>query len=855
MKRNWRIMLILALIAAGIYYLLPSIQYYGLSEEERSAMELNAPDNLADLHKNSLNLGLDLQGGIHLVLEVKTEGLDLEEAQDAVARAQEIIRNRIDQFGVAEPTIQRQGDNRIIIELPGVQDVQRAKDLVGQTALLEFQLLETEDERNRLLQRINALTAPAADTTSAAREEDEEKSLFEEGIDESEDDAGERSLISLLAPLANGDVAVSTRDLPRVKSILRSSTAQTVIPRDVEFLFSSKGEGVVGNEYYTLYLVRARSEMTGDLLQEAYVSMGQGVENLGQPIVNFSTTDEGVRQFERITGAHIGERMAIVLDEAVYSAPTIQTKISEGRGIITGSGTQDEAKDLAIVLRAGALPAEVEIIEDRTVGPSLGRDSIEQGKTAALFSMVLIALFMILYYRVAGVIADVALILNMTFIMSVLAGFHATLTLPGIAGIILTIGMAVDANVLIFERIREELRSGKTVRAAIDGGYNNALSAIVDANVTTFLVGIVLYQFGTGPIRGFALTLCIGILSSLFTAFFVTRTVFELMTRGGGSQALSIGSVNFLANTRLSFLAKRNMGFTVSGALLALGVVSVLALNGLRTGIDFSGGTLLELHFDPALKVEQVRGALSEVAVDEKTMDFSKSEIKQFGSPNDVLIRVSESQEGTEVARGIMAALRSNFSSNVQEEDWIRRQEKVGPKIGEELSGAAVRAVLVALSLILVYMAWRFHRFLYGIAAVAALFHDVLITIGLLSLLGVEISLAVVAGLLAIVGYSLNDTIVVFDRIRENLPMVRREGFGGIIDLSINECLSRTLVTSFTTLVAVIVLMLFGGEVNRDFTITLLIGVVIGTYSSIFVASPVLFIGQQRAAAKEKKNG
>jgi SecD/SecF fusion protein len=851
MKRNWRIILILALIVAGVYYLLPSIQYYGMSAEERSAMDLNAPDKLADLHKHSLNLGLDLQGGIHLVLEVQTEGLDVEQAQDAVARAQEIIRNRIDQFGVAEPTIQRQGENRIIIELPGVQDVQRAKDLVGQTALLEFQLLEPDEERNRLLQRINALTAPASADTAAETIE-EEASLFEEGGETPEAASGERSLISLLVPLANGDIAVGSRDLPRVKDILNASAARAAIPKDVEFVFSSKAEGVEGNQYYNLYLVRARPEMTGDLLQEAYVSVGQSVENLGQPIVNFSTTDEGVRQFSRITGAHIGERMAIVLDQAVYSAPTIQTKITEGRGIITGSGSQDEAKDLAIVLRAGALPAEVEIIEDRTVGPSLGRDSIEQGKTAALYSMVLVALFMLLYYRAAGAVADLALVLNMSFIMAILAGFHATLTLPGIAGIILTIGMAVDANVLIFERIREELRAGKTVRAAIEGGYNNALSAIIDANVTTFLVGIVLYQFGTGPIRGFALTLCIGIVSSLFTAFFVTRTIFDLMTRGSGTQTLSIGSVNFLANARFPFLSKRMVGFSLSGALLVLGLVSVGAINGLRTGIDFSGGTLLELHFEPALKVEEVRGALGQVVVDDKTMDFSKSEIKQFGSPNDVLIRVSESEEGTEVARGIMAAIQERFPSNVQGVDWIRRQEKVGPKIGEELSGAAVRAVLVALGLILVYMAWRFHRFLYGIAAVVALFHDVLITLGLLSLAGVEISLAVVAGLLAIVGYSLNDTIVVFDRIRENLPLTRREGFGGIIDLSINECLSRTLVTSFTTLVAVVVLMLFGGEVNRDFTITLLIGVIIGTYSSIFVASPVLYLGQQRAAAKEK---
>ena len=844
--------MIVALIAAAVYYLLPSLNFYGLSDEERTTMDQNAPEQLVDMHKRSLNLGLDLQGGIHLVLEVKTEGMEQQDAQDAVAQAQEVIRNRVDQFGVAEPTIQRQGENRIIIELPGVQDVQRAKDLVGQTALLEFQLLEPYEDRARLLQRIDQmLGADEAEEQAEADEPAEEAGLFEDDGEQLDLETGSRTLASMLGAVGD-DFVVSARDLQKVKNIINSPEAQKLISSDVEFLFSSKPEGGEGAEYYRLFLVRKKPEMTGHMIQDAFVSIGQAIDYMGQPIVNFSTTDEGVRLFGRITGSHIGERMAIVMDQSVYSAPTIQSKITEGRGIITGSGTQEEAKDLSIVLRAGALPAEVEIIEDRTVGPSLGRDSIAQGRTAALYSMILIAIFMILYYRVAGIIADCALVLNILFIMAALAGFHATLTLPGIAGIILTIGMAVDANVLIFERIREELRAGKTVRAAIDAGYSNALSAILDANVTTFLVGVVLYQFGTGPIRGFALTLCIGIISSLFTAFFVTRVIFDLITRKSQGQTLSIGPVNLLANLRIPFLSFRTFGFGASAAVLLLGVVSVVGINSIRPGIDFAGGTLLELHFDPPLQIEQIRGKLASVPVGDKTLDLSKNEIKQFGSPNDILIRVSESQAGTKVADGIMAVLQKGFAANISELEWIRRQEKVGPKIGEELSGAAVRAVLVSLALILIYMAWRFHRFLYGIAAVAALFHDVLITMGLLSLFDIEITLAVVAGLLAIVGYSLNDTIVVFDRIRENLHTARKQGFETTVNLSINECLSRTLVTSVTTLVAVLVLMTFGGEVIRDFTITLMFGVIVGTYSSIFIASPVLYLGQQRAAEREK---
>ena len=853
MTKHWKPILIIGLIAAAVVYLYPSLQFYGMSSAERTLMETSSPERLADLHRRSLNLGLDLQGGIHLVLEVDLSELPEEEALDAVDRAQEVIRNRIDQFGVAEPTIQRQGDNRIIVELPGVQNVQRAKDLVGQTALLEFQLLETESERDRVIQRVDAVL----DTESETAFSDTSESVSQTGLFEESEEVDEpletRTLSSLLAPIGE-DLAFSAKSLPRIRSILGDPSTAEILPNDMEFIHSSKPEGPKGNRYYRLYLVRKKPEMTGNVVQDAFVSFGQSVEYLGQPIVNFTTTDDGVRLFARITGSHVGDRLAIVLDGTVYSAPTIQTRIPNGRSIITGSTDEAEAKDLAIVLRAGALPAKVEIIEDRTVGPSLGRDSIQQGKTAATYSMILVVVFMLLYYRLAGLLADIALGLNILFVLGVLSGFHATLTLPGIAGIILTIGMAVDANVLIFERIREELRSGKTVRAAIDSGYNNALSAIIDANLTTLMVGIVLYQFGTGPIRGFALTLCIGIISSLFTAFFVTRTLFDLITRGRQSDSLSIGPLGLLSGLRFRFLSMRKAAATISLAVFGLGLVSVVGINGVPLGIDFAGGTLLEVHFEPAVAVKDIRAKMADVLVDDKILDLSSSEIKQFGSENDILIRTAESETGTDVADGIKQVLKSGFASNIPDElEWIRRQEKVGPKIGTELSEAAVKAVLVSLLLILIYMAWRFHRFLYGIAAVVALFHDVLITVGLLSIFNIEITLAVVAALLAIVGYSLNDTIVVFDRIRENLHTTRKEGFAAILDLSINGCLSRTMVTSLTTLMAVLVLMVWGGEVNRDFTITLMIGILIGTYSSVFIATPAVYIGQIYSEQKEKK--
>ncbi len=877
MKQNWKPLLVLLLLVTAVWYLIPTVEFYGLTDEELASKQRNAPAEYYALQRGAVNLGLDLQGGIHLVMEVDLEGLTDEEKRDAVDRAQEVIRNRVDQFGVAEPTIQRQGENRIIVELPGLQDVERAKGLIGQTALLEFQLLEPDEDRNRLVQRVSTVIAArgqdsteeeeSAAVTDTTDSEAETPSLFDTEseqdvnlFDETAETSQTATLESMLTLFGN-DMLIEQRRLPAVKAMLADPVADGAVPDDVEFLFSSKAyevfegrlvrasESSSGSLYYVMYLVRKKPEMTGNLVETAFVSIGQNVEYLGQPIVNFETTDEGVRVFRSVTGGHIGERLGIVLDGAVYSAPTIQTKIYNGRSIITGSGTEEEAKDLGIVLRAGALPARVEIIEDRTVGPSLGHDSIEQGKVAGLISMIMIAVFMVLYYRLAGVIADIALTLNMVFVLAVLAGFHATLTLPGIAGIILTIGMAVDANVLIFERIREELRAGKTVRAAIDSGYNNALSAIVDANLTTFIVGLVLYEFGTGPIRGFALTLCIGIVSSLFTAFIVTRLILELLTARSQSATLSIGPVNILANVRIRFLSMRKAALVASGGVFAIGLISVIGINHLKPGIDFAGGTLLELHFDPPASVEQIRDLLDEVELGGGTADLSASEIKKFGSDNDIIIRLSESESGTDVADGIKQVLKSGLGANIQNDlEWVRRQEKVGPKIGFELREKALQAVLTSLVLILVYMAWRFRQFLFGIAAVVALFHDVLITLGLLSVLDIEITLAVVAALLAIVGYSLNDTIVVFDRVRENLLAGRaRDGFAEVLNLSINECLSRTAVTSLTTLVAVVVLMTWGGEVIRDFTITLFIGILVGTYSSVFIASPVLYYGHVRS--------
>lgn len=829
-RDTWRSLIIVGTLLVALFYLYPTYQFYFDPPAN--------PDQLEQVKQRSINLGLDLQGGIHLVLEVDPTKLTEDERSDVVERAKEVITNRIDQFGVAEPIIHREGEWRIVVELPGVQDVERAKDLIGERARLEFKILKSSIERSSLLDKIDGFVASQTESGSTS------------GLDDIFSTEEETPSLRryILQAYGGADWMVSADDLQTVGRILDESSH--LVPSDGEFLWGSKiEEQADGQQYRRLYYLRKKVEMTGEIVKDAKVRRGQSFENAGQPEIHFTTTDEGVRIFQRVTGSYVDERMAIILDDRVYSAPTIQVKIRDGRSVITGSATIEEAKDLAIVLRSGSLPVDVNIVEDRTVGPSLGRDSILQGRQAATIGLAIVLVFMILYYGFSGIVADLALVLNLVFVMAVLAGFGGTLTLPGIAGIILTIGMAVDANVLIFERVREELRSGKTIRAALENGYGRAFLTIFDANLTTVITAVVLYQFGTGPIKGFALTLMIGIVSSMFTALFVTRTVFNLSL--GNRTSMSIGWFNIFNDPKIKFLRFRRAGFALSIVVILVGLGSTVVKGGYNLGIDFRGGTLLELHFDPPVSVGNIRDALASVSVEDQNVDLRQSEIKEFGTPNDILIRVEESAQGTAVADGIKTTLSSRFSDSVSNPvDWLRRQEAVGPKIGEELKSDAVNAIIISLFLIILYIWIRFKRIQYGVAAVIALFHDILITLGVFSLLEKEISLAIVAALLTIVGYSLNDTIVVFDRVREDLRLYRRETFGEILNRSINECLNRTFLTSGTTLLVVIALFVLGGEVIHDFALALIVGVIVGTYSSSFVASPIVYEWLGRSTAR-----
>ena len=616
-----RFVLIGAVIVMAIYMLSPTIEYYFIPPDDEEAKEA--------LQEKALKLGLDLQGGMHVVMEVnipklveniasnktllydalaaaetRAENDDIEyldallleanernirlarhfidygienseiisaledEADDAVNRALEVIRNRVDQFGVSEPTILKQGSNRIIVELAGVQDPERARNLIRQTALLEFSLLKEPDVVQAVITRIDnvlksirtgidldslvTLTKSSTDTTVTTLAESKDKSISVDEIfgvttNESISAGSEGSVIvdeqifedrpfSALLRNIGGDIGVPAENVKAVRRILALEEVKAALPADMKIIWSNNkrdfgGRGLPSETYNVLYAVNREPGLTGDVVTSASANFGGGSSSAsGQPVVYLNMNSEGARAWSRLTGANINKRVAIILDDKVHSAPVIRSKIPSGNTIIEGMNSINEAKDLSIILRAGALPAPMEVIEERTIGPTLGRDSIEKGTNAALIGFALVMIFMVLYYRMSGLLANFALLLNLTFVLAIMTTMRATLTLPGIAGLILTIGMSVDANVLIFERIKEELRKGKTVRSAIDAGYSRALTTIIDANVTTIIAALVLFQFGTGPIKGFAVTLFLGILASMLTAIFITRTIFAYVT-------------------------------------------------------------------------------------------------------------------------------------------------------------------------------------------------------------------------------------------------------------------------------------------------------------------------------------
>ncbi len=696
--------------------------------------------------KEKINLGLDLQGGMHLVLKVDTDKVPEDAREDAPNRALEIIRNRIDQFGVREPLIQRQGKNAIVVQLPGVTDRDRAIELIGRTALLEFKLVEDDEELN-----------------NRAR----------------------------------------SGDIPEGYELQIIEKEKLLIHKDVV--------------------------LTGDTLVNAQMNFDQSRFN--EPYIALEFNSRGAAIFSEITGANVGRRLAIVLDGKVHTAPRINEKIPSGRASITGRFTAEEAGDTALVLRAGALPAPIYIEEERTVGALLGRDSIESGVRASIIGVALVLGFMLLYYLFAGVVASIAMVLNFIIVLGVLGWLHTTLTLPGIAGMILVIGMAVDANVLIYERIREELNTGKHIRSAVAAGYNKAFTAILDSNITTLIAAALLFKFGTGPIRGFGVTLSIGILASMFTAIFVTRIMFDFVTANKKFEKLPM--LQFFKKTNIDFIGKRWIAYVLSAIVLIVGMSVFFSRGENAYGIDFTGGQMQEYSFSKTIKVEDVRNSLIDIGIKDAT-------IQHVEGRNQVLIKTSD-----DVASEISRKFNEDFSDNRSE---LLRVEKVGPSIGKHLRQSARLAVLWSLIGILIYVALRFKRAGFAVAGVIALFHDVFIAMGFLAITGRELNLTIVAALLTIAGYSINDTIVIYDRIRENVKLYRKASMKEIVNMSVNQTLSRTVLTTITTLLAVSSIFMFGGEMLRDFSFTLLVGIISGIYSTVYIAAPLVIFWHAKRA-------
>lgn len=699
-----------------------------------------------------INLGLDLKGGMHLLLKVDTSRLAEKDKIDAADRAVEVVRNRIDAFGVREPSIQKQGVDEIVVQLPGVTDRDRAIDLIGKTALLEFKVVLSDIEKLKQAQEGNV---PEGYELKSSQEDNE--------------------------PL----------------------------------------------------LLEKNAALTGDALADASVRFDQ----FNEAVVGLKFNAQGAKKFSEITSNNVGKRLAIVLDGKVQSAPRIKEAIPSGEAVITGRFSAEQAQDLALVLRVGALPAPMYIEEERTVGPLLGQDSINKGVKASVVGGVFVFVFMALYYLLAGIIADIALLLNLLMILGGLGllphlfpGISATLTLPGIAGMVLSLGMAVDANVLINERIREELNAGRALRTAITNGYKRAFSAIFDSNITTLIAAFLLFQFGTGPIRGFAVTLTIGLIASMFTAIVVTRTIFEILLSFGWLKSLPM--LRLIKETKLDFIGKRRIFYAASLIVIMAGLFSFFAKGQKAYGIDFSGGQLQEYSFKNAPEVNKIRQAL-------KDLNLSDASIQQFkDNPKAILIRTKEDKNQV-----LTGKLKEIFPA---EDIQILRIEHVGPVAGKHLKGKAVSALIWSLIGILIYVGLRFKHINFALAGVIALIHDVLVSLGFLAITGRQIDLLSVTAFLTIAGYSINDTIVIYDRVRENVRLTHKMNLYELINLSVNQTLSRTILTSGVTLLVVVAILFYGGEVLSNFAFALFVGFISGVYSTVYIASPLVLAWSRR---------
>ena len=780
---------------------------------------------------------------------------------ESIVSAFEVLRKRIDKFGVTQPNIQRLGlSGRILIELPGAKDIDRIQNLLQSTAKLEFwETHKNEDFLTYLVSVDGYLSSLEIDDNLDDSSDSSIDDLLSE-VEQSSDTIAKRSnpLLSLVRAYSYQGGPIIARFQPRDTSIVNSYLSlpevRKILPREyryAKFLWGKEDpDGLT-----SLYAIKSNRDDLSPLSGGVVVDASQSYDALGNPAVSMQMNPQGARIWENLTGTAYNQNsnIAIVLDDIVYSAPGVtRGAISGGRSEITGEFNLNEAIDLANVLRAGKLPASATIIQSEVVGPSLGQEAIDSGVYSFLIALIFVLVWMVFYYGRSGIFADVALLLNIVLIFGILAGLGAVLTLPGIAGIVLTIGISVDANVLIFERIREELRREKGLKQSINDGFNNALSSILDANITTGLTALVLYIFGTGPIKGFATTLLIGIATSLFTAIFITRLLIDNKVFKSGSLSFSSKSTkNLFSNLKIGFLGKRKSTYIISSFLILISVSSLL-FQGLNQGVDFLGGRSYILRFDQEVKSSDIETKLNNA--------FGSAEVKTFGASNQLKIttKYKVDEEGLEVDNEIRNILYENLNENYLsplnyndfssgENLGIMSSIKVGPTIADDIKQNSVWAIFGSLIIVFFYILLRFQKWQFSLGAVSAVFHDVLIVLGIFSLtykimpFNMEINQAFIAALLTVIGYSLNDTVVVFDRIREFFRIHKSWDNETTVNTALNSTLSRTLNTSLTTLIVLIAIFTFGGESIRGFMFALIIGVMVGTYSSVFIATPIMF--------------
>ena len=866
-KFGMREFFILLVIALSAYTVWPSIQVHTKKGEEQKAFLKENPK----LATRSINFGLDLAGGTSITLQIDPSGLkEDDDIKDIQAQSLEIIRNRVDQFGLSEPQISPSGDDRILVELAGVDD-STAKSLVGSTAKLEFKILAESEKFNTTLTLIDqyltrqttdvtagdsAATDSAAVKDSTVAAADTAKQLSDEELlsgnvaaaeaPKAEDSAKTeeteaapasavgKALSAYYMNVGNGGF-IAEEDIEKVKKLLELDGVKKLIPRDVNFAFGSGLEKIKNDspvKAKRLYLLKRRAEMGGDDIVNAQPHRISDGVSAGEIAVTLKFGGIGPKKFSAVTAANVGKQMAIVLDNQVISAPRINERIPNGDAQITGLDDMAEANRLAVVLRAGALKAPMKIIESRSVGATLGEENIVQGFGSGAIGLILCLVFMVAYYRLGGFIASIGMFINTLVTAAVMSVFNATLTLPGIAGFILVVGMSLDANVIIYERIREELKAGLTARAAVAKGYERAFGAILDSNLTTVLTGLILYKIGTGSVKGFGLTLTIGILTSLFCAITLTRAILDWKLAKRDATTLSIGNgFKAINEANLPIIPNRRK-FGLISLILIVASIACIAIKGFDFSIDFTGGQVYTIQYqDDAKHEKDLSKALSAAGI-------TGTKVRSLGgtSANSYQVSMRASEDAQ------FEVKMADAFKKAGQECVIVAKDNVGPTIGKELRFNAVLSVILAWIGILLYVWFRFGKFGlgFGVAAVLGLVHDTIITLGFISAFSLSFDGALIASLLTMIGYSVNDTIVNFDRIRENTQVFGSANFGETINKSMNQCFSRTVVTSLTTLFVCVILAVKGGSSIRDFGLVQCFGILIGTYSSVCICSPIV---------------